>query len=890
MLRLVGEPGQGKTALLADAEGRAQGMTVLRAKGVPSETHVPFAGLFELLRPVLGLLDRLPVPQARALEGALALRPGRAQDRFAVGAATLGLLAAVAEDTPLLVLVDDAHALDDASASALLFAVRRALADAIAVLLAARPEPSLLADAGLPVLELSGLDRQAAGELVRCQPGTPLTTQLVDRLHLETGGNPLALLELAAYPLVALGDAPPGAPLPVVPTVAEVYRRRCRALPEATQRALLLAAAGEGSDLLVLSRAARSLDADLTDLVPAEVAGLVRMEPHRVVFRHPLMRTAVYAEGSEAERRAVHRALASALPDADSDRRAWHLALAALGPDDTASAALEQAGERARARSAYDVASRAYERAERLATDEHRRSRLGLASADAAWLSGQVERALVLLDELRDRPAPPQVRADLERLRGHIATRCGPVSGAREILLSAAEQVADADPDMAVVLLAEALNAAFYAGEAGAMRSIADRIAVLVPSQPSPRTGFFATMAQGMALLFGDDGDRGAPLVRQALAMIEPSAALAEDPLLLVWLTMGPLWLREAGAEDVVDVALATTRERLAVGVLPFLLSHLAICRAAADRWPEAEAGFAEAIGLARDTGQRTDLAWALARLAWLEARQGNQTACREHAEEALSLSSALELGPCQVWAHAALTDLELGLGRPERALEHAEDQQRVLVRMGMRDADLLPGPELVEALLRLRQVDRATEVCDDYVTAAGAKGQPWALARAVRCQAMLATDEGADALFEQALSLHARTPDAFETARTQLAYGSCLRRAGHRMRAREPLREATAVFDRLGATPWGDLARTELAATGETARSRHPGTARDLTPQELHLALLLAAGQTTRETAAAVFLSPKTVEYHLRSVYRKLGISSREQLAAALAETRESS
>jgi DNA-binding NarL/FixJ family response regulator len=884
VLRLVGEPGQGKTALLADAESRAHGMTVLRAKGVPSETHVPFAGLYELLRPVLGRLDRLPGPQARALEGALALRPGRSQDRFAVGAATLGLLAAVAEESPLLVLVDDAHALDDASASALMFAVRRALADAIGVLLAARPEPSLLAEAGLPVLALSGIDRQAAGELVRGQDGLPLKSQLVDRLHRETGGNPLALLELAADPLVALGDVPPGAPLPVVPSVAEVYSRRCRSLPLATQCALLLAAAGEGSDLLVLSRAARVMGVELADLLPAEAVGLVVVESTQVTFRHPLARSAVYAEGSESARREAHRALASALPDADPDRRAWHLALAALGPDETASAALEQAGDRARARSAYDVASRAYERAGNLADDEHRQTRLWLAAADAAWLGGSIPRAQVLLDELRDRPAPVQVHADVERLRGHIATRCGPVPQARRLLVSAAEQVAEADPDKAVVLLAEAVNAAFYAGESDAMHSIAERIAALVPSSPSPRTHFFATMAQGMALLFGDDGDLGAPLVRQALAMVEPSAGLADDPLLLVWLIMGPLWLRESGAEEVVDTAMAATREQLAVGVLPFLLSHLGICRAATDRWPEAEANFNEAIELARDTGQRTDLAHALARLAWLEARQGKQ-ACRAHAAEALALSSALELGPCQVWAHAALTDLELALGQPERALEHAEAQEQVLAQMGIHDADLLPGPELVDALLRLRQHERAAQVCDRYTAAAGAKGQPWALARAARCQGLLAADEDADALFAQALSLHARTPDVFEAARTQLAHGSRLRRAGQRVRAREPLREAVDVFDRLGAALWSDLARAELATTGETARRRHPGTARDLTPQELHLALLLASGHTTREAAAAVFLSPKTVEYHLRNVYRKLDISSRQQLARVLAD-----
>lgn len=882
VLHLVGDPGQGKTALLVDAQSHAHGMTVLHARGLPSETHVPFAGLFELLRPVLGLLDRLPAPQARALQGALALRPGTAQDRFAVGAATLGLLAAVAEEAPLLVVVDDAHALDEASASALLFAVRRALADCIGVLLAARPEPSLLDAAGLPLLRLSGLDRQAAGELVQ-QVAAPVDADLMDRLHRETGGNPLALMELAAEPLAALRSAPPDAPLPVVPTVAEVYQRRCRALPPTTRRALLLAAAGESSDLLVLSRTARALGVDLADLMAAEAAGLVQVEAEGVAFRHPLVRSAVYADGSPQERREVHRALARALPDAEADRRAWHLALAAFGPDEAASAAMEQAGHRARARSAYDVAFRAYERAEQLATEEDRRAWLGLAAADAAWLSGQVEQAVRLVDTLRGRPASPRLRADVERLRGHITARCGPVPRAREILLAAAEQVTPTDPDTAVVLLAEAANAAFYVGESDAMQAIAERITAVVPAHPTPRTDFFATMAQGMALLFADDGSHGAPLVRQALAAVEPSAALADDPLVLVWLTMGPLWLREAGADDVVDAALEVTRERLAVGVLPFLLTHLALCRAAADRWPEAEAAFDEAIRLARETGQHTDLASALARLAWVEGRRGKESACRARAAEALALSRSLQLGLCELWAHAALIDLELGLGRPERALKHVQTHEALRVRLGVRDADMHLGPEAVDALLRLRRVEEAARIAGDYSAAAEAKGQPWALARAARCRAMVASDQDAEPLFVEALALHACTPDVFEAARTQLARGSRLRRAGERVRARTPLRDALEVLDRLGAEPWAEQARAELAATGETARRRHPGTAQDLTPQELHLALLLAGGKTTRQAAAAVFLSPKTVEYHLRSVYRKLGISSRQQLAERL-------
>jgi DNA-binding CsgD family transcriptional regulator len=880
VLAVVGEAGVGKSVLLDHAQSRAEGMLVLRARGVQSETHVPFAGLLELLRPALRCLDRLAAPQAAALESALALRPARAQDRFAVGAATLGLLTAYAEESPVLVLVDDAHWLDASSAAALLFALRRTLADAIGVVLTVRAgEPSLLDDADLPTVTLHGLDRAAAAELVRGHVHEAVTDEAVDRLLRETGGNPLALLELSADRLALHPESPLDTPPPVVTSVAQAYLRRCRSLPEPTRDLLLLAAAGESSDLLVLASAARSLRLDVADLEPAESAGLVRVG-ERVEFRHPLVRSAVYGDAAPDRRRQAHRALALALPDAEVDRRAWHLALATLGPDDSACSALEQAGDRARGRSAYDVACRAYERAGRLAPDQVRRTRLLHAAADAAWLGGRAERALELLDATG--PAPPALSVAIAHLRGQIATRLGPVTAGQQLLIAGAEQAALVDVDRAVVMLAEALNAAFYAGDATAMRDIADRITTL------GGTTFYATiyarMARGMALIFSGSGEQGAVLVREAVALAERSEQLVEDPRLLAWVVMGHAWLREAQAgPTVVDRALEVARRQMAVGALPFLLSLVAIEQAAGDRWAEAEAGFHEAISLARETGQRTDLAVALARSAWLEARQGKEGACRDHAAEGLALSRELGLGPCEIWVHAALADLALGLGRHEAAVGHLEEQQAVLASRGIRDIDLSPVPELVDAHLRLRHPERAAAIVDGFGADAQAKGQPWALARAARCRGLLAPDDAMDEPFETALALHLQTPDLFETARTRLAYGARLRRARQRVRAREQLRPAVQAFDRLGAAPWSDLARTELAATGETARRREPATVNDLTPQELQIALMLAGGRTTREAAAALFLSPKTVEYHLRSVYRKLDVNSREQLADAL-------
>jgi hypothetical protein len=354
VLALAGEAGIGKSALLDAAAADAGGMRLLRARGIESEMHVPFAGLLELLRPALGSVGRIPRPQASALEGALALRPGDAQDRFAVGAATLSLLAAHADEAPLLVLVDDVHWLDVSSAEALLFAVRRLVADPIGVVLAARAEePSLLDGSGLPLLEVEGLDRESSGELLGTVP-----PDVANRLYGATAGNPLALLELApeADEIAAL---PLDAPVPVSATIARSFLRRSAALSGRARRGLLLASASDNGDLTVLARAGLRVD----DLAEAESVGLVRLAGGRLEFRHPLARSAVYGEAAPEARRAAHRALADALPDRDVDRRAWHLASAAAGPDDAASAALEQAAQRARARSAYSVSARPSARA-----------------------------------------------------------------------------------------------------------------------------------------------------------------------------------------------------------------------------------------------------------------------------------------------------------------------------------------------------------------------------------------------------------------------------------------------------------------------------------------------------------------------------------------------
>ena len=888
VLAVVGEAGMGKSAILDAAADEARDLNVLRARGIQSEARIPFAALYELLRPALDHLDRLATPQREALEGALALRPARAQDRFAVGAATLGLLAAYCEDSPLLVLVDDAQWIDGSSADALLFAFRRLIADPIAVLLAVREgEPSLVDGADLPTHHLAGLDRADTAELVGRLHGTeaPLGESVIERLHRGTGGNPLALVELANDAASTSVGHVFDTPIATITSVGRVYLERCEDLPGAAREVLVLVAASDTGELPMLARAAALAGLDIADLGAAETVGLVALTGDGVEFRHPLVRSAVYAAAPADRRRAMHRALAGALPDAQADRRAWHLALAALGPDDAASSALEQAGQRARARSAYDVASQAFERAGSLTFDDGRRCALLLAAADAAWLGGRPPRAVALLDGARrDAPTVRDVAA-VDHQRGLIAARLGPVGEGLQILLDGAELVVDLDPEEAVVMLAEAVNASFYAGNPTAMLAAASRIHALVGPDTGRRVAFFAAMAQGMALIFGGHGDtRGADLVREAVALVEGSDELADDLRLLAWAAMGTLWLRESEADrTLIDRAMDVARRRSAVGVLPFLLSHLAVDGMASDRWTEAETAFHEAIELARETGQRTDLGFALARLAWLEARQGKELACRSHADEARALAAELDLGLSEIWSIAALADLDLGMGRLDAAVELFEAEVDALRSRQVGDVDLSPEPELVELHLRLGHREQADAHQASFEREAVAKGQPWALARAARGRGLLAPADEIDRHFGDALAWHDETPDVFEAARTRLLYGARLRRARHRLRAREHFRDALATFDRLGAAPWYDIAVAELAATGETARRRDPSTRRDLTPRELQIALLLADGSTTREAAAMLFLSPKTVEFHLRSVYRKLGINSREELAAQI-------
>jgi DNA-binding CsgD family transcriptional regulator len=888
-LVLIGEPGVGKTALLRDALASFEGMQVLRASGLEAERHIPFAGLLQLLRPALDHLDGLSPPQAAALSGALALSEteGGSGDRFLIGAAVLSLLSRYAEEAPVAVVVDDLHALDLPSAESIVFAARRLGADPVVVLMTARTSEADRLVAGLPALRVSGLDSDDATALLQQAGGGPLAPGRLEPLLALAEGNPLALLELAGSDLDALATDPSDLPVRVPDTITAAFARRLDRLDGACRTALLVAAVC-GGDLRVTTRACSGLGVDVAALAEAEDTGLVSVSSGQVDFRHPLVRAAVYSRARARERRAVHAAVADALPHGDDDRRAWHLAEALWQPDARVSELLAEAARRARSRTAYSVASGAFERAARLSPDQERRTELLLEAAHTAWSAGLTDRALGLLDAHEREHSSDVGRVQELALRGAIASRTGRLRDAREMLMTAAELATD--PTEETVILADAVHANYYLAGAPAAGVLAARLAELAPKVTDARARALGLVATGMArILAGQPG--GADDLRAAVPLLQSTPALYEDPHHLSIVMAVPLYLRDStgGGRAVRDLVDAV-RGRAGLGALPGVLFHVARDQAATSAWTEAEANYAEGVRLADETGQTTERMMLLAGLAWLESRQGREERCRRHAADVLSEPAAAHVHMAEAWARYALGDLELSLGEPARAATQLRQLVGLLELHELADADLMPAAELVDALLRLGEAAEAAEaeeVASAYERAARAKGQPWALGRAARTRGLLAPDDSAPRWFESALEAHAATLDRFETARTRLAYGERLRRAKRRVDARTQLRSALDDFEDLGAARWAERTAAELAATGETVRRRDADPRSSLTPQELQVSLLLAEGRTTREAAASLFLSPKTVEYHLRKVYTKLGIGSRSELAELLSPSR---
>ena len=870
VLVLRGEPGVGKSALLDFAAQQAGDTPVLRASGVEAEVRLPFATLHQLLYPVLDRVDSLPAAQASALRAALGLASGGGADRFLVAVATLTLLAEVAADAGLLCLVDDAQWADSASIEAAAFAARRLEAEGVAMVFAARdtPAPGL---AGLPELRLQGLPPDAAADLL-AERFAPISGAVRDQLAARTGGLPLALLEVPALlDADVLSDRVPlPDPLPVGSTVQHLYTRRAEGLSDGARRLLLVTAADETGTLsTILQAAAPTADA----LREAELSGLVSIDGSSLRFRHPLMRSAIYAAATFADRQDAHRRVAAALDPDDPEqasRRAWHLAAASAAPDEAVAFALEQAAEDARQRSGSAGAAAALERAAALSEAPAERGRRLLAAAEAAWLAGQPQWSTRLLDQAERVALPGPAQARLLRQRGVVELRCGIPARAYELLMDSAD-AADAGRDV--------LDTLVLAGEAAAAAANPDwtiavgaRAAAVTPADETEAA--MARLLRGAAAILEGDPAQAAVL----LETVVERAGAVNDPAQLLWAGRAALYLGdEVTAQAVYGRAIERARATGAVGLLISLLNRVAMSAAIAGRPTEAVANASEGRRLASETGLEADSGIALFALALAHAVRGEESPCRRHASQAQALAETRRLAMIADGARWSIGLLELGVGRPAAALARLQTPLDVgNDRYPMR---FLDTADLVEAAVRAGQPDACRSQLDAFEAWAVSGGVPARLALLSRCRGLLADPEGAPAHYETALRLHGESTDTYQRARTLLLYGEALRRRKQRSAARPHLRAALAMFERLGAGPWAERARHELRASGETARRRDPSTLDQLTPQELQIARLAGAGESNRDIAAQLFLSPRTVEYHLHKVFTKLGVTARGQL-----------
>ncbi|MFB4280498.1 AAA family ATPase [Nonomuraea sp. MTCD27] len=893
VLVVRGEAGIGKSSLLGFAAERAAGLRVLRGGGVESESELPYAAAHQLLRPVADRLAAIPAGQAAALRGAFGLGEPVEGDRFLVSIAVLSLLSEVAEEGPLLCLVDDAQWLDGASAGALAFVARRLEAEGIVLLFAVRdeepgPPHRAVRDeepgasrhlAGLPELRLRGLEPEAARALLAERTAVALAPEVAGTLVASTAGNPLALLELpgslSAEQLAGLRPLPER--LPVGEVVEQVFLDRVRRLTAPAQTLLLVAAAEESGDVGLVLRAARTLEVPPEVLDEAETAGLVRVEGGVMSFRHPLVRSAVYRGATFLRRSAVERALAAALPDEDADRRAWHLAAAATAPDEAAAAELERSAERATRRGGHAAAASALHRAAALTPTAGSRARLLTLAAEAGWLAGQPDRARAVVDEAAGLAADPLLRARGEHVRGAIEGLCGRPDTAYAMLVAASEPVAALHPGQAARMLTEAGRLAWTVADLPKLAEADRRLASLPRGEGAVTDG--TRLVGGLAALLEGDAARANPSLREGS---EPAQDQA-DPLSLGMAAAAAMFAGvDATALDLFTRAAVRARAAGAVSVLPLMLAPFAALQMWTGRFAAARATATEGLRLSLDTGQENTAAHHRAVLAWIAAAQGRAAECRTEAGAALAHAIGQRLGPPASIAAWALALLDLGEGRKAEAFDRLSAMADAGPGEGHPAVKIFAAADLVEAAVRTDRPDRAMAALDLLRGWAGPSRAPWAHALVARCRALV---EGADApelaeaRFTEALSLHATAGRPFDTARTALLFGEALRRRRRRAEARRHLRAAGETFQRLNAAPWAESARVELQATGETARKRDPSTIADLTPQELQIARLVAEGGTNREIAAHLFLSPRTVDYHLHKVFVKVGISSRAEL-----------
>ncbi|NGN69562.1 AAA family ATPase [Streptomyces sp. A7024] len=856
-LVLRGEAGIGKSTLLAEVVERARGsgMTILRATGAEGERDLAFAGLLQLLRPVADRAEQLPGPQADAVRAALGTGSAREHDRFLTGLAVLSLLAEVAEDGPVLVLIDDAQWLDEQSTQALQFAARRLAAEGVAMVFATRDDERY-AGAGLPELALSRLRDEDALALLA---GLDVPAEARIRLLAEADGNPLALAEFAAAAGREGGGLPGSVmtPVPAADRVLARFRARIAGLPERTRLMLLFAAAEAQGVISYLLPAAESLGVGLADLAEAEAQGLVEVAGGRVTFRHPLVRTAAYLGAPMARRVAVHQALAAT--STDPDCTAGHRAAAAMGPDEDVAAELEAYAQRTLDRGGTASAAATYAQAARLTPDPAERARRLTAGAWAAQQSGHAEQAASLAERAYPMTADPVERAELAYIRSFwFFEKDEPVEGGRLLL----DHGPDATPRRAAAMLRTAGTYGWFGGDAATLC----RAAELLEKHGDGSAADAAV--RGLALIADEDYERGLPLVA---GLLDPVPADGHARLFAISLSS---LLADDAVLPLITEEIERARVDGLIGRLPYLLHVQARLQLYAGRHRDAEATAAEGAAIARDTGLRARMERLDNLLARIAAIAGDEDRVRSLVTDSLTADGN--------YGRTAWALLDLGLGRYEAALTRLEEARTGSVRHSA--ALLFAAADQVEAAVRLGAPDRAVEPARRFAAWAAASGRPWAQAVALRNEALLTdtTDP-----YERAVKLHAEGSPAsgrpFEQARTELLYGEHLRRARRRADAREQLRSALAAFERLDAAPWAERARAELRATGETLASERaaaPALVDRLTPQELQVTRLAAEGVSSREIAARLFLSPRTVEYHLYKAYPKLGIANRRELA----------
>ena len=876
---LRGEAGVGKSALLGYVSDRVAGWRVATAGGVESEMELAYSGLHQLCAPMLDRLAGLPAPQRDALATVFGQSTGPVPDRFLVGLGTLTLLALIADEQPLVCIVDDAQWLDQASAQTLSFVGRRILAERIALLLAARTGISDDVLAGLPELSIEGLGDSNARALLLDNMHGPLDAAVRDQIIADSHGNPLALLELPRTWNAAALAGGFGLPIshPVVSKIEQSYARRLVHLPPDTQLLVLAAAAEPLGDPVLLHRAAQTLGIEIARVGPAMDAGLLKVGG-RVEFAHPLVRSAAYASATAEDCHRVHRALAEATDaETDPDRRAWHRARATPGPSEEVAAELERSAGRAQARGGLAAAAAFMQRAVGLTFDPARRSERALAAAQASLQAGGVDAALGLLATADAGTLVESQRARVDLVRAHVAFASGLAGDAPQLLLEAARRLEAFDPDLARETYLTAWAAAGMAGSLAGRQvllEICRAIRALPPSPGDPRP--LDLLLDGLALVTTDGHAAATPILQRAAKLLTsiPVADVlrwghfAASASVVVW--------DYEGMHAICARHVQLVRDAGALAALSFHLNQLGMARQWLGDFAGAEALVAEEASVAAATGSPI-APYTLMRLRALQGREADASAAIVSAVETAKAGGQGMAADYANWAAAILYN---GLTRYPEAASAA--------RLATSDTvypfpSMYALPDLVEAAARGGEAELAREALERLVEMTQPCGNDVALGIEARSRALLSDGVAADDLYREAIDRLSRTQVRPDLARAHLLYGEWLRREGRRLDAREQLRTAHDTLDAIGMDAFAERARRELVASGGKRRRRIDETRDQFTPQEEQIARLARDGLSNPEIGARLFLSPRTVEWHLRNVFAKLGITSRMGLHTAL-------